>query len=83
MALLQRDGTQRMSAEGIAVLNINGTDLFIIVRFDLSSGGTSKMLHRSQRLTEQELRERLAGIGLTPHEITVRIETARERPCRV
>ena len=81
MALLQQVDHDRMSAEGIAVLNLKGTDLFIIVHFDLSAGGTSEMVHTSQRLTEQELRERLAGVGMTPHEISVRIETARERPC--
>ena len=80
MALLQQDH-DCMSAEGIAVLNIKGTDLFLLMRFDLSSGGTSKMVHTSQRLTEPELRERLAGVGMTSHEINVRIETARERPC--
>jgi len=58
VALLQQVDHDRMSAEGIAVLNIKGTDLFIIVHFDLSSGGTSEMVHTSQRFTEQELRER-------------------------
>jgi hypothetical protein len=67
-------------SEGIAVLNIKGTDLFVIMRFDLRFGRTSNMVQTSQRLTEKELREELAVIGMTPHEITVRIESARERP---
>jgi hypothetical protein len=67
-------------SEGIAVLNIKGTDLFVIMRFSLSFGGISNIVQTSQRFTEQELRGELAGMGMTPHEIDVRIECARERP---
>ena len=71
---------ESMAGKGIAVLNIRGTDLFIIMRFILGFGGTSNRVQTSQRLPEQELREELAGMGMTPYEITVRIESARERP---